>query len=125
MVTSVVEIGFALIIAGTASLIVDGSIQLPPHPDAWFAVTWLGLLGSGLAYLVFFRLLGRWGATRTSLVAYLMPVVGLVLGAVVLHEAIDARLLLGTALVIAGIAIVNVRFGTMRLRRAPASEDAG
>jgi len=125
MVTSVVEIGFALIIAGTASLIVDGSIQLPPHPDAWFAVTWLGLLGSGLAYLVFFRLLGRWGATRTSLVAYLMPVVGLVLGALVLHEAIDARLLAGTALVIAGIAIVNVRFGTMRLRRAPASEDAG
>ena len=124
-VTSVVEIGFALVIAATASLIVDGSIQLPPQPDAWFAVTWLGLFGSGLAYLVFFRLLGRWGATRTSLVAYLMPVVGLLLGAIVLHETVDARLLVGTALVIAGIAIVNLRFGSIRARRSPAAGDAG
>ncbi len=54
-----------------------------------------------------------------------MPVVGLVLGAVVLHEQVDARLLFGTALVIAGIAIVNLRFGSMRVRRAPAAEDAG
>ena len=39
-----------------------------------------GSLGSGLAFLLFFRLLGRWGATRTSLVAYLIPVFGLAAG---------------------------------------------
>ena len=60
------------------------------RPDAILAVVWLGLLGSGAAYLVFFRLLGRWGATRTSLVAYLLPVFGIVLGAIVLSEPIDA-----------------------------------
>ena len=32
-------------------------------PEAWFSVVWLGLFGSSLAYLLFFRLLGRWGAT--------------------------------------------------------------
>ncbi len=87
-------------------------------------MVWLGLLGSGLAFLIFFRLLGRWGATRTSLVAYLMPVVGLVLGAVVLHEPLDPRLVIGTALVISGIAIVNLRLGSMRVRRSPSAEDA-
>ncbi|HYN65141.1 MAG TPA: DMT family transporter [Candidatus Limnocylindrales bacterium] len=70
---------------------------------------WLGLLGSGIAYLVFFRLLGRWGATRTALVAYLLPVFGIALGVAVLHEPVDARLILGTLLVIGGIALVNAR----------------
>jgi drug/metabolite transporter (DMT)-like permease len=116
MITAVFEIGFALIIAALLATILDGGIRLPTRTDAIFAVIWLGLLGSGLAFLIFFRLLGRWGATRTSLVAYLMPVVGLLLGAVVLHEAVDVRLVLGTALVISGIAIVNLRFGPMRTR---------
>jgi drug/metabolite transporter (DMT)-like permease len=48
-------------------------------------------------------------------VAYLLPIWGILLGAIVLQEAIDARLVLGTALVISGIALVNVRIGTLRL----------
>jgi drug/metabolite transporter (DMT)-like permease len=79
------------------------------------SVLWLGILGSGLAYLAFFRLLGRWGATRTSLVAYLLPVVGIVLGVLVLSEQMDARILLGTAFIIGGVALVNSRFGQRRL----------
>jgi drug/metabolite transporter (DMT)-like permease len=92
-----------------------------------FAVTWLGLLGSGLAYLLFFRILGRWGATRTSMVAYLLPVYGIALGALVLHEPIDVRLLVGTALVIGGVALVNSRFGARPItirRRSEAVESA-
>ena len=46
---------------------------------------------------------------RTSLVAYLLPVWGVILGALVLHEQIPPQLLLGTALVIGGIALVNAR----------------
>ena len=41
--------------------------------------------------------------------AYLLPVFGIALGALVLSEPIDARLVLGTLLVIAGIALVNLR----------------
>jgi drug/metabolite transporter (DMT)-like permease len=81
------------------------SITLP----ALFSVVWLGLIGSGLAFIVFFRLIKHWGATRTSLVAYVMPIWGIVLGAVVLGEVISAGRLSGTALVIAGIALVNLK----------------
>jgi drug/metabolite transporter (DMT)-like permease len=125
MVTAVFEVGFALVIAAIAATLLGGGIRLPTRTDAIFAVIWLGLLGSGLAFLIFFRLLGRWGATRTSLVAYLMPVVGLTLGAVVLHEPVDARLVFGTALVIAGIALVNRRFGSLRTRGAPVAGETG
>jgi drug/metabolite transporter (DMT)-like permease len=113
MITALFEIGFALVIASVLAWTLDGPIGVPARADALFAVIWLGLFGSGLAFLTFFRLLGRWGATRSSMVAYLIPVFGLVLGAAVLSEPIDARLVLGTALVIGGIALVNARRGAL------------
>lgn len=123
MINALFEVAFALVMAAVLALLLDGGIRLPSRADAIFSVVWLGLLGSGLAFLIFFRLLGRWGATRTSLVAYVIPVVGLVLGAVVLSEHIDARLILGTALVISGIGIVNLRLGPMRGRLLDSQRD--
>jgi drug/metabolite transporter (DMT)-like permease len=125
MVTAMFEIGFALAIAAALALLFDGGIELPIRSDAWLAVVWLGLFGSGLAFLTFFRLLGRWGATRTSLVAYLIPVYGLVLGAVVLREQVDVRLIIGTALVIAGIGLVNLRRRSRPGLQAHPAPDAG
>ena len=129
MIPAVVQVGFALVMVGVLALIFEQPLNIPPRPDAILAVIWLGLLGSGAAYLVFFRLLGRWGATRTSMVAYLLPVFGIVLGAIVLSEEIDAGLLVGTALVIGGIALVNARWGSRPLfgqrTRAAAAKPQG
>ena len=61
------------------------------------------------------------GRDPTTLVAYLIPAVGIVLGYLVLAEPIDAWLILGTGLIIAGIGLVNSRFGRRR-RRTPAVE---
>ena len=118
MIPAVFQVGYALVMMAIPALILERPWERGIAPDALFAVIWLGLLGSGAAYLIFFRLLGRWGATRTSLVAYLLPIWGIVLGALVLSEAIDTRLLLGTALVIGGIALVNMR-GRLPFRRQP------
>jgi drug/metabolite transporter (DMT)-like permease len=93
--------------------------------DAIFAVVWLGILGSGLAYLVFFRLLNAWGPTRVSLVAYTLPIWGIALGALVLGEQIQPGLILGTALVIAGIAFVNVRPQSVWIRARQLRERFG
>lgn len=84
-------------------------VAIPTHPIAWGAAVWLGLLGSCLAYLLYFSLINAWGATRASLVTYVFPVVGLLLGITVLGEAIDWRLLAGTTMVVGGIVIVNAR----------------
>jgi len=78
-------------------------------PEAVFAVGWLGAVGTGFAYIVFFRLLTGWGPTRASLVAYLLPVVAVVLGVVVLRETVDATFLAGAVLIVAGIWVVNQR----------------
>jgi drug/metabolite transporter (DMT)-like permease len=115
MIPALFQVGFALVMVGLLALLFERPLAVPMRADALFAVVWLGLLGSGAAYLVFFRLLGRWGATRTSLVAYLLPVYGIVLGALVLSEPVDLRLIVGTVLVIVGIALVNARWGSRAL----------
>jgi drug/metabolite transporter (DMT)-like permease len=124
MIPALMQVAFAFLITVVLALIFEQPIAIPARFDAVLAAVWLGLLGSGAAYLVFFRLLGRWGATRTSLVAYLLPVFGIALGALVLHEPVDARIILGTAMVIGGIALVNARGRLLPFlgRRAAAPE---
>lgn len=77
----------------------------------WAALLWLGLLGSCVAYLLYFSLLHRIGPTRASMVTYMLAVVGVILGVVFLDERLDARLAMGTVMVVAGIAVVNVQRG--------------
>ena len=52
------------------------------------------------------------------MVAYLMPVNGVILGALVLGEPVDARLIAGLALIISGIALVQLRLGPARVLQA-------
>ena len=120
MIPALFQVGIALVMMSIPALLLERPWESGLAPEALFAVVWLGLLGSGAAYLIFFRLLGHWGATRTTLVAYLLPIWGIVLGALFLQEPVDARLLLGTALIIGGIALVNMRRGSRPLfgRRA-------
>jgi drug/metabolite transporter (DMT)-like permease len=115
MVPAVFQVTFAVIITGTIALLFEHPWTATPDAEAIFSILWLGILGSGLAYLFVFRLFANWGATRTTLVAYLLPVVGIVLGYLVLQEPIDGRLIVGTALVIAGVGLVNSRLGRRRL----------
>jgi drug/metabolite transporter (DMT)-like permease len=115
MIPAVFQVTFAALITGTMALLVEHPWTARPDAQAIFSILWLGILGSGLAYLFVFRLLAHWGATRTTLVAYLIPPVGIALGFLVLQEPVDGRLLLGTAFVIAGVGLVNSRFGRRRL----------
>ena len=103
--TMVVLVGDALL--WSAIVAVERPVHLPAAPIAWVAVAWLGLLGSCLAYLLYFYLLRAWGATRVSLVTYVFPIIGLVLGITFLGERVDWQLALGSLLVVAGILVVG------------------
>jgi drug/metabolite transporter (DMT)-like permease len=92
MIPALFQVTFAAAIVIPIALLVDrpfATVTLEPSSIA--AVLWLGLLGSGLAYIAYFTVLRAWGATRTSMVAYLLPVVGIVLGAVVLNDPVTAN----------------------------------
>ncbi len=115
MIPALFQVFFGLVVTSVLAFTFEHPLAAVPAPEAIFAVVWLGLLGSGLAYLAFFRTLQRWGATRTSLVAYLLPVYGIALGTLVRSEPISWTTLAGTGLIIAGIALVNARVGNRPL----------
>ncbi len=119
------QVSIALLITSLLALILESPIHLPDTPRALFAVVWLGVFGSSLAYLIYFRLVHVLGPTRMSLITYVMPIVGIVLGVLVLDETIDARTIAGTAIILAGVGLVNSRRGTRRLfGRAPEPVEA-
>jgi drug/metabolite transporter (DMT)-like permease len=128
MIPALFQVTFAALIVVPLALLVDRPFEtVVLTPQAIAAILWLGILGSGLAYLCYFTLLQRWGATRTSMVAYLLPVVGIVLGAIVMGDPVTLNRIAGTALVIAGIALVNSgaaarRFQERRAEPVPPAE---
>jgi drug/metabolite transporter (DMT)-like permease len=74
-----------------------------------FSVIWLGLLGSGLAYILYNTILQAWGATRATMVTYLIPVVGLLLGVLILDETLSPRLAAGAVLTIGGTVLASLK----------------
>jgi drug/metabolite transporter (DMT)-like permease len=115
LIPAVFQVSFALLVSGAIALVAERPWEAQPDLEAIFSILWLGIVGSGLAYLVVFRLFAAWGATRTTMVAYEIPVVGILLGYFVLAEPVDIRLLIGTALVVGGVALVNSPYGRRRL----------
>jgi len=84
------------------ALLVEGA---PPHLDARNVAgyAWLGIVGTGLAYVCWFHGLGRMTAGATALVGLVNPVVATLLGAVVMHEAFGLSQLAGMVLVLGGV----------------------
>ena len=122
MTTAAIVTGILMLIAPLAG----GQAVVAPwemHSNVLFAVITLGLVNTFLAYLMFYPMVKVIGAARGSMVTYIVPAVGLALGALFLNEAVDARLLIGALLILAGIGVVNLRFGDL-FRRTPVTAEA-
>lgn len=83
-----------------------------PAPIAIIAVLELGVLGSAFAYVLFFFFIRTWGSTATSMNTYLQPIVGVLLGVLVLHERPTITAWIALAVIALGVAL----FGGASLR---------
>ena len=88
------------------------------------AIVLLGAVGTGFAYILYYRSVAELGPTTTSLVTYLVPVFAVTLGMVVLDEPFHVRMLLGGLMIVIGILLVQRR---LRIpgRRAPVPAATG
>lgn len=91
----------------------------PPAAGPLAAVAALGILGSGLAYVLNIRVTQRADATTASTVTYLTPLVAVLAGAVLLGEQITWNEPVGGAIVVAGAAIAQGVLRPGRRRAAP------
>ncbi len=74
---------------------------------AWWAMAGLAVLCTALAYLLFFRLIARVGPTRALTVTFLIPVFGMLWGALFLHEQITPYMLAGAGVIVLGTLLSN------------------
>ncbi len=91
--------------------------------EAWLSLLALGVLGTGIAIIIYLWLVDNVGSVRSSLVTYIIPIVGLFLGWAVLDESIGLSTVLGCALIIAGVASV-MRGQAPSSQRLPVAADA-
>lgn len=107
----------AAIVAVPVALLADHPWDLRPTPAALAAVGALGLISTAGGYVLFFRIIGRAGAGFSSFNNFLVPVMGVLWGALLLGERIDPRALLALGLILSGLAAPRLRLGRTPRRR--------
>jgi drug/metabolite transporter (DMT)-like permease len=95
-------------------VIVAAIVEQPWHLQTPGLATWLALIGlavfgTSLAYLVFFRILARSGATNVMLVTLLIPVTAILLGTLLLGEALTAREIAGALIIGSALLVIDGR----------------
>jgi drug/metabolite transporter (DMT)-like permease len=105
---------FQLMASSLMMAVVAGIFERPwqlPMPDTvtWLAVLGLACLSTALAYIVFFQILRRSGATNVMLVTLLVPVTAILLGSLVLGEQISPREIAGALVIGSALLLIDGR----------------
>jgi drug/metabolite transporter (DMT)-like permease len=97
----------ATVVMWLATFFVESPIKIPQMGITWIALLFLGILGSGLAFVLAYYLIHEIGPTRTSMVTYLFPLGGVILGVAFLNEELSWQLLVGAVLIILSLLVAN------------------
>jgi len=114
-----------LICSALAMAIIAAAVDRPWHLAMPGLATWLALVGiaalsTSLAYVVFFRILIRSGASNVMLVTLLIPVTAILLGTLVLGEPLSLREIAGALIIASALIVIDGRlFSLLRRRPAP------
>jgi drug/metabolite transporter (DMT)-like permease len=121
LVSATGQLSMGAVFTLLAALLSGGSFNLVLTPRAW--ASWAGLifLGTILAYGIYFTLIQRGGATFATMVTYVIPVNGLILGALVLGERPSPIVVVSLVLILAGVLLVR---GWAERARSPSGDDA-
>ena len=108
----------AVVLVGGMAPFTEGALRLPMLMQTWAALLALGVLSTGVGYLLFFFLLGSIGPTRTQMINYPIMFNGVLLGVLMLGEVVVWQMAAGAVLILGGLGIVN-----WPVRRAPRLPD--
>jgi drug/metabolite transporter (DMT)-like permease len=90
-----------------------GFLRGPLTGKALIAAAYLAVFGSVLAYTAYIYLAKAWPPAKMGSYAYLNPVVAVLLGSLILHEAFGPREILGMTIILAAVALVQIRRKTV------------
>lgn len=92
-----------------AAFLVESPVEIPQLSITWIALLFLGILGSGVAFIMLYYLIHEIGPTRTSMVTYLFPLGGVILGVAFLNEELSWQLVVGAVLIILSLVVANLQ----------------
>lgn len=78
-----------------------------PSARAWFALIAMGIVSTGFAYILYFRLIANVGPAKAITVAYLIPAFAVIWGALILDETVTALMIVGCLIIFLGTALVT------------------
>ncbi len=87
-----------------------------PSLKSWFSVLLLGIACTGIAYILFFRLIAHVGPAKAVSVTYLIPAFGMVWGLLFLEESITGNMIAGCLVILLGTALAT---GILKLPAKP------
>jgi drug/metabolite transporter (DMT)-like permease len=103
------------------ALLVDGVPTTMPSAPALWALVYLGVFPTGLAYVMRFQLIRAIGFSTFALSIYMIPPFGVLLGVLILGEQLEPKVLIALALILAGLYFARRGSGASAARRAPGS----
>jgi drug/metabolite transporter (DMT)-like permease len=109
MVASAAIIAIAALVSVPIALVVDQPWRLAPDAAAIGILIWIGIGPTAIATLVHLKLIASAGPTFMSLINYCIPVVALFIGVLLLREEPGANAYAGLVLILAGIALSQLR----------------
>jgi drug/metabolite transporter (DMT)-like permease len=98
------------LVAATVFLVPLAVLYWPPAQPSiasWISAALLAIICTGIAYILYFRLLNRVGPSKTLAVTYLIPVFGVLWGRLFLDEPVTASMIVGCSVILLGITLAN------------------
>lgn len=109
-IISAMQMSFGLIPILIIGLIWEGNpLNFRWTGMALVSLSYLAIIGSVIAFILYYWLVQHMDVTKSMLIALVTPVTAVILGMIVLHEQLDWRTLVGGVLVLSGIALVVIR----------------
>ncbi len=97
----------ASIVMWIAAFLLEAPIKIPALSITWIALFWLGVFGSGVAFILLYYLIHEIGPTRATMVTYLFPLGGVTLGVIFLDEKLTWQILTGAVLIVLSLVVAN------------------
>lgn len=90
-----------------AAFLFESPVKIPHLGITWVALLVLGVLGTGFAFVLAYYLIHEIGPTRATMVTYLFPLGGVILGVSFLHEQLTWQLVTGAVLIVGSLVVAN------------------
>lgn len=117
LISSVMQLSFAALILLPFSIIFESPARISDIPaKPVIALLSLSVLGTSFAFILLYKIIELTSASYVSMVNYIIPVIGILLGVVVLHESLSWSSVVGCLVIMSGVMTANGIFKRKKVK---------